>query len=210
MKDKAPLPLTVGQFRKVLPLLHLALLRRRFQPLLNKEMLKVFGESELPFFKLVAAACTPPQSELDEHLMLLSDLAAGLLFKEEFSLSQKVEELLSRALPEVEEAYNAAKMAPGGWSSVKGKAESRQEAVLKWFQENQDRLRVLEKRHLQDWTLYLDSEQEKRAFQGKLLKNVIESSYEWEIPEMDINAYLKRMRQSKKWLEKIMAGEAAP
>lgn len=209
MRSKDLLPLTVGQFKKIWPHLHMAILRHSFQPFVDKLGLEFLLDSDLPLLKLAAAACTPPQNEAEEHLMLLSDLAAGLLLK---NLSRKVEYLLARALAEVDEAYQAAKAAPGGFSGRRGKPESRREAVLIWFRENRDRLKVLEEKHLQDRKLYVDGTgQEKRDFQARLLRNIIETKYpSCEIPEININAWLKLNREGKKWLEKIMSGKAAP
>jgi hypothetical protein len=202
MKDKDPLPLTVGQMRKIWPHLRRALLRRQFQPAVDKLGLDFFSNSPDPLFTQITQACTPPRDQTEENFMLLADLATGLLFKE---IPRVIQKFLIKALPEVKEAYDAIRKAEGGWSSYKGSPEKRQAAVLQWYQENRGRLQILNEKHLDNWNLYRERDgQEKRNFQTWLLQDIVKSKYSCEMLGKDIEAYLKSLQGGDKLIEGLL------
>jgi hypothetical protein len=111
---------------------------------------------------------------------------------------EKIDRIISEALPEIKEAYQAIMQDGGGWSSLKGGAENRQKAVLAWFIRNAPRLSYLKKVHLEDGHLYNEGGgQEKRNFEMRLLKKVIKETMNKELTYNKINVRVRRVKTKK-------------
>lgn len=191
-RDKTPLG-TVREIRPVLPYLEEAIKRKMFKP-----MMPWVEDSELSFLKTIF---TPPTSHEEAVIRTLADMVVTLLDDPK----NRIEPIISGALPEIDEAYNAVLQEGGGWSARKGGPERRQAAVLAWFDRNEARLSHLKKPHLEDPNLYNDGGgQEKRNFRIRLIGKVVEETAHQRITSQEIIDTLRRLKKS----EKDLSGES--
>ena len=115
-------------------------------------------------------------------------------------LQDRIDPIISKALPEIDEAYTVVKERGGGWSSRKSDTEQRRAAVLAWFEQSESRLSVLKKSYLEDQALYdnFGSGQEKRDFYIHLIKKIVEESAHQKATFREIESCLRRLKKSKK------------
>ncbi len=118
-----------------------------------------------------------------------------------------MDSIISKALPEVNRAYDVIMRDGGGWSALKGDPDKRQAAVLAWFDQHKARLYFLRKSHLEDPTLYNDGGgQEKRIFTSRLLLKIVKSKVTKELTFQKISAHYKKLSkgQQVKWLSQVL------
>jgi hypothetical protein len=153
----------------IIPDLKKAYLRLQLSPPGLPNLLKTYSPECLSEY-FVEAFTTPANSE-EEKIQLLADLVISLLFHE-----KKIDLIITKALPEIEQAYNEIMKSGSGWSSNadKDNPEKRKEAVLHWYMQNHARLSYLKITYLDDDGLYEGAVgQEKRNFFTKLLMKII-------------------------------------
>ena len=94
-----------------------------------------------------------PSSDYKEAMFThIADFLTFITFDEK-TTSKMVTDTISKAMPEVEEAYRVTLQDGGGWSSHVGTPSQRQTAVLAWFKQSKNRLSYLKKLHLEDPSL---------------------------------------------------------
>jgi hypothetical protein len=174
--------------RLIYPQLTEAALRLHLYPLLED----LSDEDRDRYFKT-------PASPAERTIVVLADLVVALLFPETI-----ISGLIDNAMGEIGEAYQIMKSMGGGWSSNTSKStpEKRKTAVLEWYRLNQTRLSYLNKTYLKDSGLYKDrGGQEKRDFQVRLLKKIIQQVVKRELTfnkvgkQLNILKYIKRSTQ---------------
>lgn len=108
----------------------------------------------------------------------------------------RIDAIISKAILEIDEAYNVIKQDGGGWSSRKGGPDQRQTAVLAWLSQNEARLTYLKKSYLEDPALYNDGGgQQKRNFRNRLIKKVVKENSHQKITSQEIIDYLSRLKK---------------
>ena len=109
MDENTPLFITKKQFLTIWPHLEKARMRLLLRPILVDKKLDPYDDPFLEYF-------APPSSPQDEKIMILADLAAGLLFNIHEQLEQvKISSLIRKALMEIDQAYEVMKNEGGGW-----------------------------------------------------------------------------------------------
>ncbi len=201
MHDHDPLSLTKRQFRIIQPHLAKAWIRLllHYQALPTKTPVDPFEESITAWTTFLSTeewttwgpqVYDPPQTPEEETIMLLADLVAALLFREEIAGAQTIE-VLPQALSEVERAYEAVKRKGGGWSK-NSTDNARQTAALQFFRANREHLKFLKEEHLLDQSLYNEGGgQEKRNFTVRLLGKIVKDATNTELTFQKVNALLK-------------------
>lgn len=164
MNEDTPVFITKKQFLTIYPHLEKARLR-----LLLRSLKDQAGAIQGDFISEIFA---PPATPEEEQIMIFANLCASLWYHEELA-SQKMTKIIHKALPEVEEAYQALIKRGGGWTQ-EGSDEGRKNAVLQWFSNNRNRLTLLKESYLRENKLYEGGGgQERRNFTCRLLAKII-------------------------------------
>ena len=153
VNDDTPLG-TVREIRLVLPYLEEAIKRKMLKPLLSLTQNSGLNLPDTIF--------TPPApaSHEEEVILILADMVATLMDDPKIGIDL----IISKASPEIGEAYQVVLQEGGGWSSRKGGPDQRRAAVLAWFNRNEARLSFLKKSYLKDPALYNDGAAGKTEF----------------------------------------------
>lgn len=148
----------------------------------------------------------PPADHMEAILDHTADLLAFMVFNEETTL-KLVADIISKSLPEIEEAYNVILRDGGGWSGPKGDPDKRQAAVLAWFDQHKARLSFLKRSYLEDPTLYNDGAgQEKRNFITRLLMFLLlEKMDRDKITFQKVHDQFNLFKRNGEWLRHLLA-----
>jgi hypothetical protein len=113
----------------------------------------------------------PPADLQELKTQLLADLVVVLLFPQ-----KRLDLIIAKSFPEIEEAYNVILKEGGGWSSYADKSnpEKRKTTVMSWYKVYKSRLMYLNEKNLNNPILYNPVvTQEKRDFYVRLLSEII-------------------------------------
>jgi hypothetical protein len=133
----------------------------------------------------------PPASRVEESKQQLVGMIFALLFPE-----KEIDFLITKALPELEEAYKVILKKGDGWASQLDRgADKRKRAVLAWYRSTHDQLSYIKEPHLQDANLYNPSSQHKRNFYGRLLIKIVKDIVNIDITFQQVNAHLKNLKE---------------
>jgi len=139
----------------------------------------------------------PPASLMEKKKQQLAGMIFALLFPE-----KEIDFLITKALPEIEEAYKVILNKGGGWVSFLDRgADKRKRVVLDWYQRNRVRLFYLKETYLQDPKLYEDrGGQEKRDFRARLLIKIVNDVTGINITFQQANNHLRNLNKFKRSL----------
>jgi hypothetical protein len=182
------------------------------RPLMEKAFWRLFLNPLAPWAEscpdeILRTIFAPPADYKEAMLTHVTDFLTFITFDERATLKM-VNSTVSKALPEIKEAYNVILKDGGGWSYRRGGPSQRQTAVLAWFNRNKDRLSYLKKSYLEDPTLYNDGGgQEKRNFTIRLLMLIIKQNITQKITSQKIQKSLNNLKnaQQKSWLSQALA-----
>ncbi|MBM4274493.1 MAG: hypothetical protein FJ134_08550 [Deltaproteobacteria bacterium] len=179
-------------WKTIIPYLKKAAFRLRLNPL-APGTLKNYSDE---FLKQIFG---PPASPIEEKKQQLAGMIFALLFPE-----KEIDFIISRALPEIEEAYKVILNKGGGWSSHTDRgADKRMKSVLDWYRHSQDRLSYLKTKYLQQTNLYNPGgigSQTKRNFVGQLLIEIIKDVVGIKITFQQVNSHLRNLKKFKQSL----------
>jgi hypothetical protein len=150
-----------------------------------------------------------PANYKEAMIQHIAEVLTFITFGEKTTL-KIVNTTITKALPEVEEAYKVAKQSAGGWSVRAGEPSTRQMAVLEWFTENKNRISYIKKSHLEDTSLYDDGGgQEKRNFIVRLLLLILKQKVALKITFQEVQKSLKNLNkaQQKGWLSQVLSSD---
>jgi hypothetical protein len=148
----------------------------------------------------------PPATILEARTQHAADIIVYMIFEKKIN-SKMTDDLISKAMPEIEEAYNVILRDGGGWSGLKGDPDKRQAVVLAWFDKHRTRLSFLKRSYLEDPTLYNDGGgQEKRNLIVRLSLLILQRKVAKRITFQNIYAHYKKLSKAQqiKWLSQIL------
>jgi hypothetical protein len=140
-----------------------------------------------------------PASPMERKKQELAGMIFALLFPE-----KEIDFIITKALPEIEEAYKVILENGGGWALRTDRgADRRMKAVLDWHRSSQDRLSYLKSTYLQSTNLYNPGgpgSQTKRNFIGQLLIDIVKDVVGIKITFQQVNGHLKNLKKFKRSL----------